>query len=261
MQRRKTIDESIQNGYDFNIGAYISKGFELFKGNPGGYLGFTVVFIIISFITSVIPILGTLVGIGINPPLMVGIPMAAHKQENYSDIEFGNFFKGFDHFAQLIVANIITILIYIIISLPLIFMLGFTFISALASGDADTVMDSFDSFAGIGIWIILFILLFIYVGISLRWTNYLIVFHGYDAVSAIKTSWLLTNKKWFLHVGFVILCGLIMILGMFALLVGIIFALPVIFAADYAGFAYVTGLNRTNDDIDEIGSEPEFYSK
>ena len=42
--------------------------------------------------------------------------------------------------------------------------------------------------------------------------------------------------------------------GVIALIVGIIFVIPIVAIADYAGFADITGLNQDNDIIDEIGS-------
>ena len=65
------IESAIQNGYDFKIGDYFNNGLEIFKKNPGGYLGYVVVFFLISMVTGLIPILGTLIGIVINPPLLV----------------------------------------------------------------------------------------------------------------------------------------------------------------------------------------------
>ena len=91
----------------------------------------------------------------------------------------------------------------------------------------------------------------------MRCTNYRIVFHEYDAISAIKTIQALTNKKWIFHLGFALLAGLMLFAGVIALFVGIIFVIPIIFAADYAGYADVTGLNRNDDVIDEIGIETD----
>jgi len=248
------IESAIENGYDFKIGDYFSKGFEIFKKNPGGYLGYVIVFIVISLITSFIPLLGTLIGVVINPALGVGIAIAAHKQEKTGSEDFGNFFKGFDFLAQLVVANIVMLVIYIMLAIPLIFIVGFSAITAFASGDSDAIMESYGQIASMGLGIFVMIIIFLYVGISLRWTNYLIVFHKYDAVEAIKTSWKLVNKSWFMHFAFGILAFLALIGGIIALIIGILFVFPIVAIADYAGFADITGLNKNNDIIDEIGS-------
>lgn len=248
------IESAIENGYEFKIGEYFSKGLEIFKKNPGGYLGYVVVFSLISMVANFIPILGSLIGIVLNPPLGVGFAIAAHKQEVSGSDEFGNFFRGFDYLAQLIVANIIMIIIYIVLAIPLIFIVGFSTIMAFASGDPEAIMESSSQLASMGIGFFVMFVIFLYVMISLRWTNYLIVFHNYDAVEAIKTSWKLINKRWFMHLAFGALAFLALLGGIIALIIGILFVIPIVAIADYAGFADITGLNKKDDVIDEIGS-------
>jgi hypothetical protein len=46
-----------------------------------------------------------------------------------------------------------------------------------------------------------------------------------------------------------------MLAGFIALLVGIVAAYPIIMAADYAGYADITGLNQGDDDINELGTD------
>ena len=257
MDNTNSIQQAIDNGYELKIGDYISKGFDIFKQNPGGYIGFAVLFFLISLIVNMIPLLGFLIAIVITPPLSVGIAISAHKQEREGSMEFGSFFKGFDYIGQLIVAYIIMLLIYMVVALPLILILGIGFFSAFATGDPEAIMESYQSVAKLGVWLLLIMAIFAYVGVSMRWTNYLIVFHKYDAVSAIKTSWQLVNKRWIWHFLFLLLCGLICLLGVLALLIGLVVAYPIIMAADYAGYADITGLNRNDDVIDEIGVDSD----
>lgn len=257
MENNNKIQQAIDYGYEFKIGNYISKGFDIFKQNPGGYIGYAILFFMISLIVNMIPLLGFLIAIVITPPLSVGIAISAYKQEREGNMEFGSFFKGFDYIGQLIVAYIIMLIIYFIVALPLIFMIGFSFLSSFTSGDPEAIMESYQEIAKLGVWLVLFMAIFAYVGVSMRWTNYLIVFHKYDAVSAIKTSWQLVNKRWIWHFLFLLLCGLIILGGFIALLVGIVVAYPIIMAADYAGYADITGLNSNDDIIDEIGVESD----
>ncbi|MBK7635572.1 MAG: hypothetical protein IPJ13_15815 [Saprospiraceae bacterium] len=255
MSGRNMIPNAISYGYEFKISDYISRGFKIFKDNPGGFIGFVILFFIISIVIQMIPLLGFLIAIIVSPPLSVGIAIASHKQENDGDMAFGNFFKGFDYIGQLIVAKIIMLVIYFIIAIPLIFMVGIELITSFASGDPEAIIESGQEFAKMGIWFLVFAMVFTYLAVCLRWTNYLIVFHKYEAVSAIKTSWQLVNKRWIWHFLFLLLCGLIMLAGFIALLVGIVVAYPIIMAADYAGYADITGLNQDNDDINELGTD------
>ncbi len=251
MKQNNQLSTAIENGYSFSSSDYFSKGLDIFKKNPGGYIGFIIVFSVISMISGLIPILGNIIGLVINPPLTIGMAIAAHKQETENNEDFGSFFKGFDHIVQLVIANFI-------IALPLIFTIGFPVIMEIMSGNPENILESFSQLANFGIGIIFLVLIYIYIGISLRWTNYFIVFYKYDAVEAIKTSWKLVNKNWFSHLGFAILAFLAMIGGLIALIIGIIFVVPIIAAADYAAFSDVTGLNSKVDAIDEIGNEGEY---
>lgn len=88
--------------------------------------------------------------------------------------------------------------------------------------------------------------------------QFLIVFHQYDAITAIKTSWQLTNKQWFSHFIFILLVGLVILGGIILLIVGVVLAYPIVMAADYAGYADVTRLNDNSDVLDEIGQNSEF---
>ena len=115
MSNRNTIQQAIANGYEFKIGDYVSRGLNIFKQNPGGFIGFVLLFFIISIVINLIPFLGFLLAIVVSPPLSVGIAIASHKQESDGDMAFGNFFKGFDYIGQLIVAYIIMLVIYFIL--------------------------------------------------------------------------------------------------------------------------------------------------
>ncbi len=74
----------------------------------------------------------------------------------------------------------------------------------------------------------------------------------------LKTSWKIVNKNWFSHLGFGIQAFLIMIGGLIALIIGIIFVIPIIAIADYAAFSEVIGLGSKVNTIDEIGNENEY---
>ncbi|MBK9255073.1 MAG: hypothetical protein IPM42_06255 [Saprospiraceae bacterium] len=254
MSNHQNVQNAIDSGYDFRIGAYYSRGFELFKQKPLEFIGYIVLFLVISMIVSFIPLLGFIISIIITPALTVGVANYCHLMEKGENPEFGNFFDGFKKLTPLIVAYLLTLVIYLIISLPLIFIVGFSLISTFASGDPEGIFEATEQLAASGLWISLYALIILYIAVSLRWTLYLVFFQQYDAVEAIKTSWKLVNKKWFSHFLFLLLAGVLFFLGIIALLVGIFVALPVYYAADYVAFADVTGLH-SSDEIDEIGMD------
>lgn len=254
METRVYIENALQNGYRFKTSEYLSRGWKTFTENPGGYIGFAVLYFVISMFVGLIPIIGFLISLFINPPLSVGIPIAAHRQTNENNMEFGNFFKGFDHIGQLVITYLIQLVIYMVLAIPVVISIGFGFFALMSDPTNTEATEEFGRqlLAMWPVFLIVF-LLAAYVGISMRWAFFLVVFHKYDAMDAIRTSWKLVGKNWFVHFGFILLMALVMMLGLIALLVGIVVAFPVVFAADYAAYADITGLNRENSEIDEIG--------
>lgn len=80
--------------------------------------------------------------------------------------------------------------------------------------------------------LILFIIPGIIFSIKLQYSEYLIVDKKLDAVSSIKDSWKMTKGvKWNLFL-FAILLGLINVLGILALLVGLLITVPLTFIAN-----------------------------
>jgi len=100
---RDRAQELINKGYDTDVGEYIRKGMHIFQQDIGSFIGFTLLFFIISTVAAFIPF----------GPLLVAGPMSAgffivarkiHKGEQY---EFGTFFKGFDYFVPLLLYSLI----------------------------------------------------------------------------------------------------------------------------------------------------------
>lgn len=252
--QNQNIENAIENGYDFRITDYFSKGWEYFKLRPLEYVGYIAVMFMITMFVNFIPVLGFIVSIIVSPALAVGVPIFTQRLSHDEPAEFSNFFDGFKKLTPLIVAYLLMLLIYFIVALPMIFMVGFSVFASLAEGDPESTLESVQALASMGIWLLLFALIFMYVAVSLRWVLLLVYFHNYDAVEAIKTSWRLTNKKWLAHLLFVLLGGFFIVIGALALVVGLLVAVPLYYAADYIGFEDVTGLN-SGDSLDEIGQD------
>jgi hypothetical protein len=245
MANSDKIDQALLSGYEFTPGHYFSKGFEYFKERAGEFIGFTVIYMIISMMTSFIPVFGTIISLIISAPLSMGALIFTHRMKTEQDIEFSHFFDGFKKFTPLFATYILQIVIYIILALPLIFVVGTEMLINFAAGDMEAFTESSEILGENAGLIFGFTLVFIYIAISLRWSLHLAYFHDYSPVNAIKTSFLLVNKSWFSHFIFIVLCALAALVGVLALLVGLVVAIPVISIADYHGYASVTGLGNS----------------
>jgi uncharacterized membrane protein len=200
------VEGLIKNGYEFKMGEYISKGFDIFKKDIGGFIGFTLIYFLINLVLAFIPFLGSLASIAISAPLSVGYAIVARKISRGETHEFGDFFKGFDYFGQL-------------------------FLGGLVSG----------IFVVIGI--ILCIIPGIYLGVAYTWTSFIIVFAGKEFWTAMETSRKVVSKNWFSFLGFFIVLFLINILGALALGVGLLVTAPASSIALYAAYDDIVGSN------------------
>jgi len=128
----KSNEQVLIDDYDFSIGELISEGLDLFKKGAGNYVAFTLVFLIISVILGLIPIIGTLASLLITPPLSAGFFIVTDKIKRNEAYTFSNFFDGYKlAFGNLIVLSIVsTILVilgFLLLVLPGIYLaIGYT---------------------------------------------------------------------------------------------------------------------------------------
>lgn len=108
----------IQSGYEFRLGDYLSRGWELFKEYAGGFIGYIIIYIILSMIISTIAqmlgfgnaflsfILGQVAAIP-TVGLGAGFILVAHRIAQNQEVEFGNFFDGLKDMVQLWLGNLV----------------------------------------------------------------------------------------------------------------------------------------------------------
>jgi hypothetical protein len=126
------LEQLIRDGYSFDIGKCISRGFEIFQKYPGQFIGFTLLTLIGMIILSFIPFASILLSGPIAAaPIIIGWRVAKGKP-----VEFGNFFDGFQLFVPLLLASLIvgifTIIGFIFLILPGIYLaIAYLFVNHL----------------------------------------------------------------------------------------------------------------------------------
>ncbi len=200
-------EKLIAEGYEFKFGEYINKGFELFKKNAGGFIGYLLIVMIISFVLTFVPVVGALASVVILPALYAGFFIVGKKILHDEPYEFGDFFKGFDYLLHLFLGN---------------FIVGI--------------------FVAIGI--VLLIIPGIYLGVAYAWVSLFIVFAGKEFWPAMELSRKVISKKWFSFLGFLIVLGLINLAGLIALGIGILVTAPATMLALFAAFHDIVGTTK-----------------
>jgi len=213
------IEKLINDGFTVDISSYYSKAWKHVKENIGLYLGYTVIYCIISGTLGLIPVFGSLVSMVLSPALIIGYFIVAHKITRSEPVTFSSFFEGFSKFGELFLVYLVMI-IFVIAGFILLIIPGIYLAVAY-------------SFALPLVW-------FLYNG---------------SILDTLKTSRMIISKNWFSFFGFYIIGFFVMILGLLCLGVGIFVAIPVFYVAHYFMYMDVLGteeLSIKNDPFDQL---------
>jgi len=238
------IQQTIENGYEFRFGDYISRGFDIMNRNTGLFIGYFLVYILITVVLAAIPILGSLATVIIAPALSIGIMIAAHKTDIGESLQFNDFFKGFDKLGNLFLTNLLSGLIAFAAALPGIILIISIGISSFNEFDGAAAIIS-NPMLWLG-FLVAFIPA-IYLSISYVYAPMLVWFYNMEAWPAMEASRKLVKKQWGTTFGFIFVLGLIAMAGLILLVVGIIYTVPAVQCATYAAFADITRLHDDDE--------------
>ena len=186
-------------------GKYLRQGWELFKLNPGGYVGFALVFFVIQVVLSLFPRLGGLTSLVISGPLYAGFYLVSAKLLQRQTPIFQDFFGGFQFFLPLLLLTLISTL-FIIIGL------------------------------------ILFILPGIFLMVCYIFAAMIVIDRRLDFWPAMELSRRTVQSQWFGFFIFFLLLMLINLGGVILLGVGLLVSMPVSAAAVAAAYNDIFGL-------------------
>ena len=134
--------------------------------------------------------------------------------------------------------------------LPFLMTIGFNFLQ-------DILADNPPEIGGFSVFLIAIgFAAMIYILVSFAWAYHFIIFYKMDFWPALDTSRRLISKRWFPVFLMYIVFGLVAMLGVIAFIIGMMVTIPVMYAAEYAAFADVTGLmeeqNMESDIVDHL---------
>ena len=209
----RSIPDVIQNGYSVDIGKYLGEGWEIFKKNIGGFVGFAAIVLLLSSLAAILPEkarpLGNIASAVLAGPLNAGLFIVAFKLIKQRSTTFSDFFLGFNNFLQFFIANLLVSIL-------------------------------------VGIASLLLLLPGIYLGVAYSFTTALIVDRKFDFWEAMETSRKVISKRWFPFFGFVLVLALINIVGALLLGVGLLFTIPLTMCAIAAAYQDILGLSATS---------------
>jgi hypothetical protein len=213
----------VTSGRTLAIGEIVGRAWQLVSSNFGLAIGATAVVMVCLVIAGVIPCVGFIIGLVVNPVLIGGLYRLFLKMHRNEPAEFGDAFSTFStSFLQLFLFGLVQIVLSFVALIP-----GYALIFAgsLFAERNEALMFIVSMFG-----ILLILPPMIYLGVSWIFASLLIVDKGLDFWPAMELSRKVTGKHFFSVFGVLFLGGLIMIAGALALCLGLFVAAPVFFA-------------------------------
>ena len=205
------------------IGEIVGRAWQLVSGNLGLIVGSTFVVMVCTVLAGVIPCLGVILGLIVNPVLLGGLYRLLLKVHRGEPAEFGDVFSTFStSFLPLFLFGLVQGVLTFVAILPgyvLIFM-G-TLFAERSEGLALVV-----SLLGI----LLILPLVIYLFVSWIFASLLIVDRDLGFWEAMELSRKVAARHFFPLLGLAILGWLILMAGALALCIGLLFTVPIFFA-------------------------------
>ena len=211
----------------------IKAGWKLIKNQYWLFVGITAVGILVG---SVVPF-GILLG-----PMMCGIYLTLFKAKRGQPIEFGDLFKGFDYFADSLIATLLHLVPVLVVFVPsyIVFYIGLFFLMP-RNGEPDpgALFGFFGLFAVF--WLVMMVLL-ILVSVGFTFAYPLIVDRRLSGLNAVKLSIKAGMANFWQLLGMLLLNGLFSFVGLLFCYVGAFLVLPLGFAAIATAYEQVFGL-------------------
>jgi len=215
----------------------IKGGWELIKPHYWLFVGMTLIAIMIG---SAVP-LGILLG-----PMMCGLYISFFKVRRGEPIEFGTLFKGFDFFGQSVVAALLHTIPIIAIVVPaylLFYVSMFVSMAAVGSSNEPNPAPFFGVMAMFGLFWILVMLAILMITIGFTFAYPLIVDRKLQGFDAVKLSFKAAFGNFWRLLAMLLLTSLLSVVGVMACYVGVLFVMPIGYAAIAKAYEQVFGLS------------------
>ncbi|WP_269531666.1 BPSS1780 family membrane protein [Chitinimonas sp. BJYL2] len=227
--------------------AWISEGFDLFRRQPGVWIGVIVIWFIASLMVSVVPF-GQVLATLFTPVLLGGLMIGCAQLKRGEELEVAHLFAGFQKpFAPLVLIGLILlvaqiVLFAIVIGLAMVAGLGAIF-SGVFAGMGDNPVEMTAGAAGLGASVLLLVLIglialliYLIILLPLTFAPGLVALGGADALPALRASIAAMLANWAPLLVFSLICLLLMIVAVIPLMLGFLVLMPVMTAAMYAAY-------------------------
>jgi len=216
---------------------WIARGFGLFKRQPAMWIGILVVLVVIFFLMALVPLLGPLATMLLSPVFGAGIIIGCKALDEGGALEFSHLFAGFKrNTGNLIVTGLLYMAALFITAIPVMAIVGMTFLKVLTGMGGDPATMVGQSLGTFVIGWLLWMALLVPVLMAYWFAPTLVALHDVAPVEAMKTSFFacLKNIIPFLLYGVILL--VLSVLAAIPFGLGFLILGPVIVASIYTAY-------------------------
>jgi uncharacterized membrane protein len=215
---------------------WIVSGWELFKKQPGMWIGIVVVAMILFFVMALIPFLGSLATMVLGPVFAGGVMLGCKALDEGGELEFGHLFAGFkEKLAPLAAVGAIYLVAVVVIALVVGLVTGAGLFALMGGGDPGAAATA-GAAMGLLLAVLLMLALLLPVFMAMWFAPSLVVLQDRGAVDAMKESFAgcLKNIVPFLLYGVVLFVA--SIVAAIPIGLGYLVLLPVAAGSVYAAY-------------------------
>lgn len=219
----------------------ISEGWEIVKPNLILFIGMSVVYLILIIIAGNIPYAGAIINIGVGSALMCGIYMALLAQRRGDPVPFSLLFEGFSRIVPASLVTLVSAIPGLVFGLAMVSIIGLPSLFSGATNPAEitAAISRPGVLASLGVSLLLFFLISIFVSLLLFFALPLIADRNASVGDALKLSVGAGMSNIGGLIALLIFEGLLAAAGTLLCGVGMLVAMPVIYAANIVAYKSV----------------------
>ena len=213
---------------------WLVSGFGLFKKQPGMWILLLIVYLVVSVLIALVPLLGSIANLVLYPVFIAGLMLGCNALERGGELEISHLFAGFkQNTSDLLMVGLLALVGWIVILIPMFVIVGGGAFFAALRGDASAVAAFGLTFA-LAFLVVLALSIPLYM--ALWFAPTLVALHQLKPMDALKESFFacLRNIIPFLLYGVIVLVLTFIAAIPFGL--GFLLLVPVVIASIYTAY-------------------------
>lgn len=217
--------------------AWIKQSFALFKRNPFSWLGALLLWIVISMVLGLIPLVSFIVSL-FSGVIAGGFMLGAHEQDQGGDFRVSHLFAGFStNFGALLLLGVFYLIGIILIGVGMGITMGGAMVATGAAEGADpAAMQAMITSPAMLIPILIGATLITLLIMAYWFAPALVAIEGVSALTAMTLSFKACLKNMLPFLVYGIIATLLFIIGALPVFLGLLIVVPVIMASVYTGY-------------------------